>query len=898
MASAQSQLKEYKRKRDFHKTSEPAGKSSRHRSTKKGLAFVVQKHDASHLHYDFRLEWDGVLKSWAVPQGPCLDPSLKRLAVQVEDHPLEYGTFEGIIPPGQYGGGTVIVWDNGTWEPLGDAAEGLRNGKLKFHLHGEKLTGGWTLVRMRRKPGEKKDNWLLIKERDDAARPLKERDIVKDEPASVLSGVTIGEMAEEPPAEWNSEGPKTGRKSRPTSKTTRSKPAAKPRTAAKSRTSGDKFPKSIQPELATLVEAPPAGDDWLHEIKLDGYRVVAFVHKDKVQLKTRNDLDWSHRFPEIAQDLQRRFHGEDLVFDGEVCAVDDEGVTRFGMLQEALSDSQTDGLVYYVFDLLWRDGTDLRGKSLEVRKDQLAELLGNRPHGRILYSDHQVGQGDKLFRKAADMGLEGIVSKRRDQPYLSGRGGNWVKSKISQQDEFVIGGFTDSTSATRRLGALLIGYHDNGEFKYAGKVGTGFTEAMTADLRERLVTRESDESPFADRVTGAGRGVHWVDPNLVAQIGFTQWTRDGRLRHPVFQGLREDKPARSVKRDIPKEAPAMEEAPRKTKSSPGGERKPANGTARKAPARRRPTQHHSGPELSAADQKQLEQLHLTHPEKVLYPAEGITKLDLVEFYAAVAEWMLPHIENRPLSLVRCPDGVGGPRFFQKHAAGGTPDALKRIPIREKDETEDYLYIDSLAGLLSTCQMGTLEIHPWGSRCDDIEKPDRLIFDIDPDEGLAWSKVVGAAREVRDRLQDLGLESFLKVTGGKGLHVVAPIVRRGEWPEIKAFTRGFVRQMAADDPRAYTTNMSKSERRGKIFLDYLRNDRGATAVAPYSTRARDEASVAVPIAWTQLTPQMRSNHFTMKNLTTTLARRRTDPWEEMLTLRQSLTAAMRKSVEET
>lgn len=880
-------LAEYHSKRDFRKTAEPKG--AVHRSEKAGLQFVIQKHAASHLHYDFRLELDGVLKSWAVPQGPCLDPARKRLAVQVEDHPLDYATFEGIIPSGEYGGGTVIVWDRGTWEPHGDPHVGLRSGQLKFDLDGEKLKGAWTLVRMRSKPNEKKANWLLIKERDDYVVPLHEGDIVRDAPASVIGGQTIDEMAADPAGTWHSRS--AGTKS--TAKNVSAKRRAVARTSSKSGKSSTSksasrrkaFPEHLEPQLATLSTSVPDGPDWLHEIKLDGYRLLAYLRKGEVTLRSRNAKDWTHRFPELAASLAK-LPADDAILDGEAVAMTAEGTTSFQLLQEALSAGETRGLCYYAFDLLWLNGRDLRSLPLFERKAELKTLVPDTSRGPILFSDDLDQGGTELLAHAKKLHLEGIVSKRRDKPYHSGRGTDWIKVKTSQQEEFVIGGFTDSPTARRGLGAILIGYHERGEFRYAGKVGTGFSEAVNASLQERLVARERTTSPFAGRVA-TGPRTNWVEPEVVAQIAFTNWTRDGRLRHPVFQGIREDKLGEGVIRDRPLAA-RRSAGPKTSEKKAVAEHRETSRTTSKPPATRA---------IGSRERQQLESIRLTHPERIVYPSEGITKRQLVEFYADIAEWILPHITDRPLSLLRCPEGEGGTCFFQKHASPGVPDAIGRVDIREKEKTERYLYVDSLPGLLSIMQMGVLEIHPWGSQRDQIERPDQLIFDLDPDSSVQWPRVIAAARELRERLEKLGLVSFVKTTGGKGLHVQVPLVRRAgtEWPEVKAFTKGIVVQMEKDSPQEYTISMRKVTRKNRIFLDYLRNDRGATAVAPYSTRARVGAPVATPLDWSELSRDIRSDHFHFGNLRDRLGRLRTDPWEEFGTVRQSITAKMKRQV---
>ncbi|MBC7817427.1 MAG: DNA ligase D [Planctomycetaceae bacterium] len=856
-------LTTYRNKRHFDQTAEPAGQ--RRGQKRSGWRFVVQKHDASHLHYDFRLEHAGVLKSWAVPRGPCLDPSQKRLAVQVEDHPIEYGGFEGTIPAGQYGGGTVLLWDRGTWQTDQDVEDAFRTGKLKFQLDGEKLKGSWSLVRMRPRAGEKRENWLLLKERDAEARPLSEVDILDDQPASVLSGRTVGEIAGNLPAP-------TQRKS------TREKVAKKnrSRTGKPTRARRSSFPTNIEPQLATLVEKLPVGDQWMHEIKFDGYRILAHWNDGQVVLRTRNQNDWTGRFSELAQSISK-LRVQQAVMDGEVVALLPNGASSFQELQTALSEKKTSHLVYYAFDLLYLDGADLRSLALEERKQLLAELVRAQADRRIQYSDHLQGDIPKLMTTACRQGLEGIVSKQRQAAYSSGRGQTWLKMKCVQNDEFVIGGFTDSTAARRALGALLVGYFDpDGNLIYAGKVGSGFSANSETDVRERLKSREQAQKSFDTAVTDEHkRTTHWVRPELVAQVRYSHWTDGGHLRHPVFQGLREDKPAQQVVR------PQMGKTPKKL----------ACETSTPRPIKQSPTRVRTRRiSLSPAQQRSLQQIKLTHPERVVFPDVGLTKQDLVAYYAEVAPWMLPHVIDRPLSILRCPEGQGGTSFFQKHFGPGMPPALKTIMIQEKEEPEPYVTIHDLAGLLSLVQVGALEIHPWGSTNDDIEKPDRMIFDLDPDSSVRWTKVVEAAHEVRDRLRKLGLESFAKMTGGKGLHVIVPLQRRHTWPEVKKFSKAVAVQLAADSPSQYTASMSKAARHGRIYVDYVRNGRGATAVAPYSTRNRPGAPVAAPVTWKEVSAASDPSGFTVENISDRLASLRKDPWEDLRKTRQSLTAA--------
>ncbi|MBI3461680.1 MAG: DNA ligase D [Planctomycetes bacterium] len=867
-------LQEYRRKRRFSQTPEPAGAKPPRRE---GHSFVVQKHAAKRLHYDFRLELDGVLKSWAIPKGPSLDPSEKRLAVQVEDHPLEYGGFEGIIPEGEYGGGTVIVWDRGEWEPLEDAAESYRQGKLKFRLYGKKLHGGWTLVKIRSRPGERGENWLLIKERDDEARPLGEYDILEAEPESAVSGRGLGQVAAAKDRTWHSNQP-DGKPAAPPPKPAKpAKKAAKKKQAATTPLTGSHpgtLPEWLPPQLASPSDKAPVGTHWLHEIKFDGYRLLCRIHRGKAKLLTRNKQDWTHRFPQLAA-AAATLPVKDALLDGEVVAYDESGISHFQTLQNAFRDGGAARLVYQAFDLLHLDGHDLRKVPLIERKARLEELLeGNDSRSILQYTEHFAGNGPEFFNQACRMGLEGTISKRGDRPYIGGRGYDWLKIKCVEREEFVIGGFTDPSGSRHGLGALLVGYFDHGgELKYAGKVGTGFSEQALFELRRRLDALEQDGSPFTNLSRrDAGRGTHWVQPELVAQVEFSNWTGDGLLRHPSFQGLREDKPANEVVRDAP----------------------PTVAKGRAPMTRQKPAKIVTGV-IKGPDEVVIEGVRVTHPQKVLYAGQGITKLGLVEFYAEIADWILPHVLDRPLSLVRCPNGHKGECFFQKHADAGTPSALGRVAITEKDKTSEYLVIENLAGLISLVQMGVLEIHPWGSRRDNVERPDRLIFDLDPDPSVAWPRVIEGAKHVRDTLADLGLTSFVKTTGGRGLHVVVPIQRRLEWPEVKEFCKAVVEQVARAAPAQYTANMSKAARKGRVYLDYLRNDRGATAVAAYSTRARSGAAVSVPLEWDELSPALRPDHFNVLNLPARLAALKHDPWREISKLRQSITVKARRQV---
>jgi bifunctional non-homologous end joining protein LigD len=840
-------LREYRRKRDFKKTPEPAGQVSAP-SRDQERSYLIQKHAASRLHYDFRLELEGVLKSWAVPKGPSLDPADKRLAMHVEDHPLEYGEFEGIIPKGQYGGGTVMLWDRGTWEPVGDPHKSYRAGSLKFTLKGEKLRGGWALVKIgaRRKDGDDR-SWLLIKERDQQARPGQAESIVASEPKSVATGRTIEQIAAAGDRVWRSNRDGGDRSSPDPAEVPGARRAA--------------LPKFVQPQLATLVERPPDGDGWLHELKHDGYRILARVEHRRAQLFSRNARDWTEKFPTVAEALGR-LPVEEAILDGEVTLLLPDGTSSFQALQNFGSGAARGQLAYMVFDLLYLDGRDLTGARLEDRKAALARLLAstNDQAAALRYSDHVVGAGADFFAHACKLGLEGIVSKKRDAPYRGTRGPEWLKIKCLKQQEIVIGGYTEPEGSRIGIGALLGGVFESGRLVYVGKIGTGFDNRMLRDLQQRLSRLEQKTSPFASRPAGAARA-HWVKPELVAQVSFSEWTSDGKLRHPAFQGLREDKPADSVVRERPA---TTEDEMKRTARAPRSSRS-AKTTAEAVVAG----------------------VRLTHADRVLYPSHGTTKLDLARFYESIAKWILPHLEDRPTTLVRCPEGAHKPCFYQKHVGYWAPESLRRVKIQEKRKVGEYLVVDSLASLIGLVQIGILEIHTWNSVVKRLEQPDRVVFDLDPGPGVEWAQVIECARVIREALHTLELESFVKTTGGKGLHVVAPVVPGPSWDETSAFTRAVAQSVARANPRRYITSMAKAERRGKIFIDYLRNIRGATSVAAYSTRATPQATMSVPLTWDELSTKITSDHFTIANVPQRMAGLTADPWAAYWRTRQSL-----------
>jgi len=851
-------LEEYRRKRDFRKTPEPAGAAPSRKKAAAPLAFVIQEHKARRLHFDFRLELDGVLKSWAVPKGPSLDPGEKRLAVEVEDHPLDYGGFEGVIPEGQYGGGTVLLWDRGTWVPADpNPAAAFAKGTLKFELLGEKLRGNWALVRMGGKAArERRPNWLLVKERDDAAVSQSGDAVVADNPLSVETGRSLEMIARDRDRVWES-GKGEATPSLPLDRI----PGAR----------RGPMPGSLKPQLATLATAAPAGPEWLHEIKYDGYRLFARIEHGKVRLITRNGLDWTDKFPDLAHAFAR-LPVDTALIDGELVHLASDGTTNFSGLQDAIASGKTNSLSFFAFDLVYRDGWDLTGASLEDRKAALGEIIPPQAAGILRYSDHQMGQGPAVLRQASNLGLEGIVSKRRESPYRGGRGADWLKVKCRNREEVVVIGFTDPEGKREGFGALLAGYYDpSATLRYAGRVGTGFSAERLADLRKQLDALVVKEPPVVLPKEAPRKGVHWVRPALVAEVEFAGWTADAILRHASFQGLREDKTPREVVYN-PDIAPAAEQPT--THMKPGS----------------------ADPEIAtrARDGSTMfEGVRLTHPDRVLYPGDDLTKLDLARYYRAVGGWAVPHLVGRPLTLVRCPGGQGKPCFYQKHLGKGAPDAIGHIDIVEEGETVAYPVIEDLAGLIGLVQMNVIEIHPSGATAEKRDTPDRITFDLDPDEGLAWPRVTEAAIEIREALSAIGLQSFVKTTGGKGLHVVVPLQPRLGWDEVKAFTKWVADRFVAQSPERFTANQAKRARRGRIYIDYLRNSRGATAIGTYSPRARPGAPVSTPLFWEEVEKGARPEGFTVVTVPQRLAALDTDPWAEIGKLRQSIGAAVRR-----
>jgi bifunctional non-homologous end joining protein LigD len=873
---ASRKLAPYRARRDFTKTAEPSGETPVRAADRP--RFVIQKHDARRLHYDLRLELGGVFKSWAVTRGPSVDPADKRLAVEVEDHPLEYGDFEGTIPRGEYGGGTVMIWDRGYWEPRGDrsAEQQLRDGQLKFHLEGEKLRGGWVLVRMRSdRYGGKRPQWLLIKHRDEHV-VAGQGDSVLAADRSVASGRTMEEIAQgtgrgpkpfmlatraraSANAVWHSDGAND----RAASRAPRRKPGEKPP------------PQFIAPQLARLVERAPEGSGWGHEMKIDGYRMQLRVCDGRAQLRTRKGLDWTEKFPGIAATAAAF---PDCIIDGEVAAFDESGMLSFQALQEALSQGDASHVVYFVFDLLFAAGKDLRSRPLRERKEHLRKLLERWNTSRMIqYVDHFETSGDAVLKSACHMQLEGIVSKRLDAPYRSGRTDNWLKTKCRGGQEVVIGGWTQEGA---RLRSLIVGVYRDGRLAYAGRVGTGFGARTRASLLPRLHDIERASSPFEG--AGAPRkepGVHWAEPRLVAEIEFAGWTATGMVRQAAFKGLREDKPAGEVMLEEP--APARDaKAGRQTRTPdtaaarrPARKRKSAAKAATAAPqhdekaARPQPasTTHLPRPDGHVV----VMGLPITRPDKPMWPDDGsgqpVTKLDLARYLESVGPWMIGHLAGRPCSLVRAPDGINGQHFFQRHAMKGMSSLITLVNVR--GDSAPYVQIDRVEALAAVAQIAALELHPWNCVPDDPELPGRLVFDIDPAPDVEFTRVIDAARELRERLEQAGLVSFCKTTGGKGLHVVTPVAqsrsRKVDWPTAKAFAHAVCAQMAKDSPDQYLITMAKKDRTGRIFLDYLRNDRTATAVAPLSTRARPGATVSMPLTWPQVRKGLDPKRYTVR-----------------------------------
>ena len=818
-------LSKYHQKRDFNITGEPKGKTGKRK--KEHLAFVIQKHGARRIHYDFRLELDGVMKSWAVTRGPSYDPKDKRLAVHVEDHPIEYNKFEGIIPDKQYGAGPVMIWDKGEWEPEEDPHKGFKKGHLTFQMKGQRMHGRWHLVRMHTK--EPPENWLLIKGDDEyVLKGKKNEQFLDKENTSVISSRTLEEIKE-------------NKKSKNKQET---KKAIKKPKSSKSSTNLQK--KYSSPELATLVEFPPTGKEWLHEIKYDGYRIMAFIEKGNVVMRTRGGKDWTHKFQNIAEQLAK-LPVKSAVLDVELCVLNEKGVTSFSALQEALSNKDAAHIEGWFFDLLHLDGKDYAKDPLSKRKAILEKLLKKKNLPLIHYSEHFESTSN-LLEKACKIGAEGLVSKNKDSLYRFRRTYDWVKSKCGQEQEFAIGGFMPAKDNPKAVGSLLLGYYKGDKFLYAGKVGTGFGVELSKKIYKRLNPLRIKASPFDSPVEKSRRTHFWVKPEVLCEVSFWEWTADQHIRHASFKGLREDKAPEAVVQEKPEPPPKKQ-----TKKS--------NFT--------------------------VEGITITHPDREVFPGTGITKGDVATHYAKVMPFILPFVENRLISLLRCTDTIEDQCFFQRNPMRGMGPDIRGKTLTHKGNKHNYLYIEDAKGLLELVQMGTIEFHAWQSQVNNIGKPDQIIFDLDPGEKVPFDAVKLAAEDIRRRLKKLDLESFPRLSGGKGIHVTLPLKPKHSWDDVKAFTQKFAQKMERDAPDAYISKMTTAKRTGKIFIDYLRNDYSSTAIAPFSLRARKDAPVAVPISRKELGKVNSAAAFNISNVDMALNKERQKLIEEFLNSRQIL-----------
>ena len=890
-------LDDYNRMRDFSATSEPAAvkRSARRTAKDHALQFCIQKHDASHLHYDFRLELDGALKSWAVPKGPSLDPKVKRLAVHVEDHPLDYATFEGSIPEGHYGAGDVIVWDRGVWIPLEDPQKAYAKGRLKFELQGEKLGGVWNLVRTHM-PG-KKEQWFLIKHQDNAARPQDDYDVLVAEPDSVLSERTIIAKHKQ-----------SAEQSKPVKK-----PVSKARKPASGTLTGAhkaKLPAQLKPELATLVDSAPEGQ-WSYEIKFDGYRIMARIDHDQVQLFTRNGHDWTHKLPQQAEALAA-LGLESAWLDGEMVVANEQGVPDFQALQNAFEVGRSGGILYYLFDLPYLNGVDLREVPVEERRAALSTILGAQKNPLLRFSEAFDETPDALLNSACQMQMEGLIGKRLGSPYVSRRSGDWIKLKCKHRQEFVIVGYTDPKGARSSFGALLLGLHDrdSGELRYAGKVGTGFNEATLKSILAQLKPLQTKSPAVVNPPTGFdAKGAHWLKPKLLAEVAFAEMTKDGSVRHAVFHGLRNDKPAKDITEELAKpvktlekktaeEKPAKKAATTKAAASKASSTKAATtkaATTKTASTKTPTTKTATSKSDAAPSQLGLAgaKVRITHPDRVIDAVSGTTKMQLAEYYASVAEWILPQLNERPVALVRAPDGIAGELFFQKNAERL---AIPGIETRDKELTgQPVMLINKPEALIGAVQMSTVELHTWNGTTVDLDKPDRFVLDLDPDPALPWKSMVEATALTLTVLDELGLKAFLKTSGGKGIHLVVPLTRKLGWDEVKDFSHAIVSHMAKLLPDRFSAVSGPKNRVGRIFIDYLRNGLGATTICAYSARTREGLPVSVPLFREEVAEIKGGNHWNVHNVHERLAEVGDEPWADMKKTRQSITAEMRKRV---
>jgi len=883
-------LKVYKSKRDFSITAEPAEGGQ---PGKDALTFVIQKHWASRLHYDFRIELDGVMKSWAVPKGPSYDTHDKRMAVHVEDHPISYSDFEGTIPEKQYGAGKVIVWDKGTWEPEGDPHAGYRSGNLKFQLHGHKMHGRWVLIRMKGR-GEKQEPWLLIKEKDDYARPAAEFSVIDEMPDSVKALPMPGSRAKVPAkAKASKNGRAVKAKADAAAEEAVDKIAAEPaakratKAAAKRSTKSDvtqdpsvpagaaeaTLPKEFAPELATLVDgAPPDPENWVFEVKFDGYRMLTRIENGEVRLITRNNNDWTEKLAPLQQEIAR-MGLPDGWYDGEIVVHDANGRPNFGMLQLAFDGSNTTQIVYFLFDAPYLGGYDLREVALVDRRALLeGALIQAKPSATVRFSAEFGNDPEGLVAAACKIGLEGVIGKRRDSHYVSRRSPEWIKLKCGQRQEFVIGGYTDPKGSRTGVGALLLGTYDkDGVLRYAGNVGSGFNAESLRDVTAKLKALDTDKSPFPPRSV-AGRKHHWVKPELIAEVSFSEWTSAGAVRHPVFQGLRSDKPAEGITREVAK---PIDEVASEVRSDV-------------APA----AVSDSAPEPVAPAGKLPATLKVTHGERVMDAKSGITKLELVRYYALVGELMMEHLKGRPVSLVRAPAGVGGELFFQKHADTGKMPGVENMDPALDPDHPPMLTIASVEGILSAAQFNVVEIHTQNATARAYDKPDRMVFDLDPGEGVAWHTMQEAAQLMHAFLDELGLPNFLKTSGGKGLHVVVPIKGGKDWDTVKGFSQAIVKHLATTLPDRFAFKSGAKNRVGKVFIDYLRNGKGATTVCAWAARTRPGLGISVPLAWDELAGLKSGDQWTVANAHTRLDRGN-EPWAGYAKAAKTLTAAMKQ-----
>ena len=828
----------YREKRDFAVTPEPSGDTP---PSSGGDRYVIQMHAARRLHFDLRLEMDGVYKSWAVTRGPSLDPKDRRLAVEVEDHPLEYGTFEGTIPKGEYGGGTVMLWDRGRWIPKGDPAKGFKKGHLEFEFDGERLKGGFHLVRMADRDGGKggrgkegRHNWLLMKKKDRWAKPG-QGDAAIANATSVKSGRTMRQIAEGDGPVWDS---------------ARSKAAMKKNVAAMEAEDQGKpgmLPAFIEPELATLVDGPPGGPNWVHEVKLDGYRMAARIEDGAVTLVTRSGLDWTRKFPTIAKALAKT-KLESAWLDGEIVVPGEDGISSFSGLQRALSEGDDKAMVFYLFDVAYLNGRDLRALPLMQRKSILREaLFAKKPKGVLAYSLHHEGDGEAFYKAASGMGLEGVISKRKDSPYRSGRGRDWLKSKCVDRDEFVIGGYTPSR-AGRGIGSLLVGHYEGKRLVYDGRAGTGFNAKEALSLEKSLRARRVDDCPFEDMDRAYKARALWIKPELVAEVEHRGRSSDGLLRQASYQGLRGDKPAKQVNRA----------------DRPAGATNPDDAT--------------------------VQGVKITHPTRVIDPTTGTTKLDIARYYERVAETLLLDMADRPVAVVRNPDGITGESFFQRHPQQTLKGRISTV--KDPEDKEQLLCVRNVKDLITLVQFGVIEIHPWQTHIDKLDKADRFILDLDPAPDVPFGAVTLAAMLVRKRLEELGLKSIVKTTGGKGLHVIVPLRPAATWPVAKGFAKAMADSLAREEPSIFLAKASKAARKGRIYVDYLRNDRGSTAVGAYCVRARQGLPVAMPIAWGEVTESLRPADYNIESVATVTLPKE---WRDARNWRQGLDAAKQRAV---